>query len=277
MNKHKGSFLKDSQNKKNGALDALFDTTDDILTLDIKDIKPNPYQPRKIFDEDSLNDLSNSIKHSGLIQPIIVRKDDNEYVLVAGERRLKACALAGLHTIKAIITKEDPIEVSLIENLQRENLKPIEEAEALSKMISEYNYTQEKLAEVVGKKKSTISEILSINKIPEDIRNNVRRAELSKRILIEIAKLENREAMLSLIDKILNSDLSSDQVRKITRHKLDASDLETKQIKILDKVKGFSKFLNNVSESDFLKDKDELIQKLFEVRNKIDDLLKYKS
>lgn len=277
MNKHKGSFLKNSQNKKNGALDALFDTTDDILTLDVKEIKPNPYQPRKIFDEDSLNDLSNSIKHSGLIQPIIVRKEDNEYVLVAGERRLKACALAGLHTIKAIITKEDPIEVSLIENLQRENLKPIEEAEALSKMISEYNYTQEKLAEVVGKKKSTISEILSINKIPEDIRNNVRRAELSKRILIEIAKLENREAMLSLIDKILNSDLSSDQVRKITRHKMDALDLETKQIKILDKIKGFSKFLNNVSESDFLKDKDELIQKLFEVRDKIDDLLKYKS
>jgi len=274
MSGKKGSFLNSSQSKNNGAMDAFFDTTNDIMTLDIEEIKANPYQPRKIFDEDSLNDLSNSIKHSGLIQPIIVRKDKEDYILVAGERRLRACKLAGLHTIKAIITKEDPIEVSMIENLQRENLKPVEEAEALNRMIKEYNYTQEKLAEVVGKKKSTISEILSINKIPEDIRDEVRRAELSKRILVEIAKQDSREKMQELIKAILNSELTSDQVRNITRQKNKTDETEKKKIKVLDKVKGFSKFLYKISEYDFIDDKEEILQELLDIKTKINDLLK---
>ena len=259
----KGNF---SLTKNTSSINELFDESNDILTLSINDIKPNPYQPRTIFNEESLEELSQSIREHGLIQPILVKKDENnEYILVAGERRLKACQRINLTEIKAIITKGNPIEISLIENLQRENLKPIEEAEALQKMINEHSYTQEKLAMAIGKKKSTVNEILSINKLPEEIKEKVRHAELSKRNLVEIAKLKTVSQMNNIINKIQNQELSLKDIRNVTREKKEKPQLE----KNLKKINTFSKFIKTISKVE----EKEIIDELIKLRNKLNDLI----
>jgi ParB family chromosome partitioning protein len=117
-----------------------------FFNVETEMIAPNPHQPRKYFDEVALQELSDSIKQTGVIQPIVIRKEGQQVVLVAGERRLRAAKMAGLSKIPCILTKGNPIEIALIENLQRENLNPIEESEALHQMIEQYNYTQQDLA-----------------------------------------------------------------------------------------------------------------------------------
>ena len=184
-------------------------------------IHPDPDQPRKYFDPGSLEELSQSIKQKGVLQPVIIRKDETgNIILVAGERRFKASKLAGLKKIPAIVTKGNPLEISIIENLQRENLSPIEEAEALNRMVENHGYTQDKLAFVIGKAKSTVSETLSLTRLPEEIKSEVRRAEqYPRRLLLEIAKLGSNKEMISLFTKIKEGNLKSDQVRQITRKK----------------------------------------------------------
>ena len=162
--------------------------------------------------------MAESIKANGVIQPIVLRQgDDNKLFLVAGERRMKAAQLAGLESIPAILTEGNPIEISLIENLQRENLKPVEEAEALEKMIKEFSYTQEQLAHVIGKARSTVTEILSLNRLPETVKDECRRADISRRVLIEIAKKKTAEEMTALFEKVKNENLTSEHIRKISR------------------------------------------------------------
>jgi ParB family chromosome partitioning protein len=182
-------------------------------------ISPNPYQPRKHFDPERLAELSESIKKKGVLQPVIIRKGDGgEVFLVAGERRLRAAKMAGLEKIPAILTKGNPAEIALIENLQRENLSPVEEAEALARMAEEFYYTQEQLAAVVGKARSTITETLSINKLPEAIKEECRRADIyPRRLLVEIAKQETPEEMTALFARVKEGGLKSDQVRTIAR------------------------------------------------------------
>jgi len=183
-------------------------------------IAPNPNQPRKYFDEIALQELSESIKQTGVIQPIIIRKDGDKIILVAGERRLRASKMAGLAKIPCILTKGNPIEIALIENLQRENLNPIEESEALCQMIDHYNYTQQDLAHVIGKGRSTITETLSLNRLPSKIKDECRRADsISRRVLVEVAKQESHTEMLNLFTNIKKNKLTSDDVRKITRKK----------------------------------------------------------
>ncbi len=141
-----------------------------IYSIPLDIIKDNPYQPRKELAEESLKELAESIKRHGAIQPIVVRKDDNKVVLVSGERRLRASELAGLEKIPAILTQGNALEISLIENLVREDLDPFEEADALQTMIDEYEYTQDKLAKVVWKNRTSITRTLSLNKIPQELK-----------------------------------------------------------------------------------------------------------
>ena len=157
------------------------DAARDYIQCDTDLIRPNRYQPRAKFSADELESLSLSIKEQGVIQPLIVRKIDDGYELVAGERRLRACRLAGLDRVPCIvksITDEQLLEMSLVENIQRENLNPIEEAEAFGRMVNEHGYTQNKIATVIGKAKSTVAEIISLNRLPDEIKDEVRRAEL---------------------------------------------------------------------------------------------------
>ena len=137
--------------------------TDNFKMIPLEFIKPGPWQPRKIFDKDELVSLSNSIKKQGIIQPVILKSNDtikNQYFIVAGERRWRACQLANIHEIPAIIRddiNEDKIaELSLVENIQRSELNPIEEAEGYQSLISNYNYTQEDISKAVGKSRSYI-------------------------------------------------------------------------------------------------------------------------
>jgi len=207
-----GDFLDDSEEKQ-------ATITGGVYEIEIDRILPNPYQPRKYFDETALAELAVSIKANGVIQPIVIRQGkDNELYLVAGERRLKASQMAGLETIPAILTEGNPIEISLIENLQRENLKPVEEAEALEKMIEEFKYTQKDVARVIGKARSTVAEILSLNRLPELIKDECRRADISRRVLVEIAKQDTQEKMTALFEKAKTGNLTSENVRKISRN-----------------------------------------------------------
>jgi ParB family chromosome partitioning protein len=197
-----------SNNYENGA----------FVNVELDLISPDPNQPRKFFDEASLAELSSSIKQKGVLQPVIIRKGEDEKIwLVAGERRFRAAKMAGLETIPAIITTGNPAEIALIENLQRENLKPIEEAEALDRMIQEIHYTQQQLALVIGKSQSTISETLSLMRLPEAIKDEYRCADIPRRILLEVAKQKTPEEMMALLNQIKEGNLKSDQVRSITR------------------------------------------------------------
>jgi len=216
-----------------------------FFNVDPEIISPNPNQPRKYFDEVALQELAESIKQTGVIQPIIIRKDAENIILVAGERRLRASKMAGLSKIPCILTKGNPIEIALIENLQRENLNPIEESEALHLMIEEYNYTQQDLAHVIGKGRSTITETLSLNRLPAKIKDECRRADtVSRRVLVEVAKRENHTEMINLFTQIKNNKLTSDDVRKITRRKKESkqdifkltSNNATKFIKLLNQA-----------------------------------------
>ncbi len=176
-------------------------------------------QPRKYFDPQSLEELSQSIKERGVLQPILITKNQSgEIELVAGERRLRAAKMAGLTKIPAIVVSGHPIEISLVENLQRETLRPTEEAEALSQMMAEYDYTLDDLSRVMNKAKSTLSETLSLNRLPEAIKDEIRHAELyPKRLLVEIAKEKTTELMISLFNKVKEKNLTSSQMREITR------------------------------------------------------------
>ena len=207
-----------------GKAEALQDLLSDyqegsFYNVDINLIRANPHQPRQYFDSETLAELGESIKEKGVIQPVIIRRDkDGRIFLVAGERRVRAAKLAGLEKIPAILTKGNPIEISLIENLQRENLTPIEEAEALGRMIEEFSYTQKQLALAVGKARTTITETLSLRKLPEEVRNECRRADIySRRLLVEIVKQKTPEAMIPLFSKVKEDNLKSDQVRELTR------------------------------------------------------------
>ena len=190
-----------------------------FVQIEIDLIHPDPNQPRQYFDETTLNELSQSIKQKGILQPVIIRKDkENKIWLVAGERRYRAAKMAEQEKIPAMLTTGNPAEIALIENIQRENLKPVEEAEALARMIDKYEYTQEQLSQVIGKARSTVTETLSLNKLPAEIKDECRRTDnFPRRLLLEISKQETPEAMVTLFNQVKEGNLKSDQLRKITR------------------------------------------------------------
>lgn len=187
--------------------------------IDLSLISIDQDQPRKFFDPDSLLDLSDSIRRTGVLQPILIRKDtEGKILLVAGERRYRAAAMAGLERIPAIMTKGHPHEIALIENLQREDLKPIEEAEALERLASDHHHTHEDLARIISKARSTVTEILSLNRLPESIKSQCRSSnQYSRRLLVEIAKADNEGEMLLLFEKAKKEALRSPHVRTIRR------------------------------------------------------------
>jgi ParB family transcriptional regulator, chromosome partitioning protein len=143
--------------------------------MNLREILPNKFQPRKIFDEENLNDLTNSIKEQGVIQPIIVRKskiENSKYEIIAGERRWLAAQKAGLHTIPVVITDVDDLkslEFAIIENVQRHDLNPLEEAQGYKKLIDEFSYDQEKVSKFIGKSRSYITNCLRLLTLPKDV------------------------------------------------------------------------------------------------------------
>jgi len=148
----------------------------DYIQCDIALIQPNRYQPRRNFSEDELNDLVQSIKEQGVIQPVLVRKNDTGYELIAGERRLRATKMAGFREIPAVVkdvSDVEMLEMSIVENIQREALNPIEEAEAYHRLMTEFNLTQEKTAERVGKSRPAVANFLRLLQLPDDVKSSI--------------------------------------------------------------------------------------------------------
>lgn len=195
-----------------------------IVELNLEQITPNPEQPRKDFNPERLRELADSIASHGLIQPITVKENGagpGMYLLVAGERRYRAHKLIGKSTIAAIITHGSADELALIENIQREDLNPIEAAEALQNMMERHRYTQTELGKVIGKAVSTVNEYLRLNALAPEIKTEFRTSEnISRNTLLEIAKLPTREEQLALWDIAKQGGLT---VKKARLQKADAN------------------------------------------------------
>lgn len=197
-------------------------TNEEIVELDLYDLRPNPYQPRKVFDDEALMDLANSIKEHGVFQPIIVKKSIKGYEIIAGERRVRASKLAGLEKIPAIIrdfSDEQMMEIALLENLQRENLSAIEEAYAYKSMIENLHLTQESLSKKVGKSRSHITNILGLLRLPADIQKLISAGKISMAHARVLSKLESIEQINEFTNKILNEQISVRELEELTNGK----------------------------------------------------------
>lgn len=188
------------------------DVQPEIKYIPIESIRPNPYQPRKNFNKQALEELSQSIRSFGLIQPISVRKLQNErYELIAGERRLRASELAELEEIPAIIVEyrdNESAMIALIENLQREDLNFIEEAEGYNNLIVDHGFTQQQLAEKMGKSQSTIANKLRLLKLPENVKRDLLEHNLTERHGRALLKLPDDDLKIEALEKIIKNDLN---------------------------------------------------------------------
>lgn len=192
---------------------------EEIVSVKLSDLRSNPYQPRKIFDQAALDELSQSIKEHGVFQPIIIKPSIKGYEIVAGERRVKASIQAGLDEIPAIIrdfNDDEMMEIALLENLQRENLTCIEEAEAYQKIRVSLNLTQEELAKRIGKSRSYITNTIGLLKLPEETKQLINENKISMGHAKILSKLENKEQINELTNRIINEEISVRELERIT-------------------------------------------------------------
>ncbi|MGI6329533.1 MAG: ParB/RepB/Spo0J family partition protein [Bacilli bacterium] len=184
---------------------------EEIKEIKLTELRRNPYQPRKVFDEEALNELAASIKENGVIQPIIVKRSIKGYEIIAGERRVRASKKIGLETIPAIVkdfSDEQMMQIALLENLQRENLNAIEEAEAYKTIIDSLGITQEDLSKKMGKSRSHVTNMLGLLKLPLAIQELVLQNKISMGHARVLSKLDNLVKIEELADKIVKEDLS---------------------------------------------------------------------
>lgn len=191
-----------------------------VLYIDINDIKPNTGQPRKHFDEEKLEELASSIQQHGLIQPIVLRKLKTGYEIVAGERRWRACRIVGLKEVPCIVkelTDEENMLLAIIENMQREDLNPIEEAEGLKQMIDTYGLTQEQVSYSVGKSRPYITNSLRLLKLPEEVRTLTASGEISVGHAKALAAVKDRDKQITLAKKTAKDGLSVRQIELMAK------------------------------------------------------------
>lgn len=193
---------------------------EEIINVKIADLRSNPYQPRQVFDQQALQELADSIKEHGVFQPIIIKKSIKGYEIIAGERRVKASQMAGLEEIPAIVrdfTDEEMMEIALLENLQRENLNPIEESRAYKKLIEALNITQEELARKLGKSRSYITNMIGLQNLPDSIQTMIRDKKMSMGHARVLSKLENEKQQQELAEKVVNEGLSVRELENMTQ------------------------------------------------------------
>jgi ParB family chromosome partitioning protein len=191
-----------------------------LLHCGIEEIIPNRSQPRKHFDESKLQELAESIKEKGILEPLIVRRTDQGYELVVGERRWRAAQKVGMKEVPVMIKEvkgKEAFEISLIENLQREDLNPIEAAEAFKHLIDEFNLSQEDLSKRIGKDRSTITNVLRLLKLPLEVRNQLLQNRITSGHARAILSLENKEKQKELCALIIKKDLSVREAEAIAK------------------------------------------------------------
>ena len=194
----------------------------DVTMIKLDDIRSNPYQPRKTFNEDSLKELAVSIKEYGIVQPVIVKKSIKGYELIAGERRCKASRLAGLEEVPAIIkdfTDQEMMEIALIENIQREDLNPIDEAKSVMNIIKLRQLTQEEFAFKFGKSRSYITNLLGLLKLPDNVQTMVINKEISASHARTLSKLDNEEQITNIARRIVNERLNVRELEELVNKK----------------------------------------------------------
>ena len=195
---------------------------EEIIDIKISDLRPNPYQPRKVFDDEAIEDLSNSIKEHGVIQPIIIKKAIKGYEIIAGERRVRASKKVGLEKIPAIIrnfTDAEMMEIALLENLQRENLTAIEEALAYQQMLEKLTLTHEELSKRVGKSRSHITNILGLLRLPQEVQEMIALNKISMGHARILSKLDDPKQIIETANKIIEEKIPVRELEKVTEGK----------------------------------------------------------
>lgn len=246
-----------ASNKKLGrGLGAIFgDNIDDVLneisageseikgqksTIPVNNVRPNPYQPRKVFNDDSIKELSESIKEHGVFQPILVRESIQGYELIAGERRLRASKLAGLKEIPAITLEfndTEMMEISLLENIQREDLSAIEEAEAYQKLIENLGYTQEELAKRISKSRSYVTNTMRLLKLPSEVKQMVQANEISYGHARALINIEDEDEQIELAKKTVKEGLTVRAIEKLSQKKTPTKKKEVQKDPYLEDVR----------------------------------------
>ena len=186
-----------------------------LAAIPIEQIHPNPQQPRRFIDPQSLAELTESVRARGILQPIIVKHDGAGFMIMAGERRYQAARRAGVQTLPAIVRDDDPNEIALIENLQREDLTPLEEAEGLGVMIARYGFTHQTLAQLLHKSRPYVSNMLVLTRLPAEVKAEIHRhPSISREILMAIARQPNETDMLKLWRRVKLANLSVHKFRQ---------------------------------------------------------------
>ncbi|PKM87364.1 MAG: stage 0 sporulation protein J [Firmicutes bacterium HGW-Firmicutes-12] len=239
-----------SKNRLGKGLSALIPTVADVLTkvepsmeIEISQIKPNAYQPRRTFDEEKLQELVKSIKEHGVVQPIMVRPlPDGGYELVVGERRLRACQQLKLEGIPAVVkelTDQQMIEIALIENIQRHDLNPVEEASAYKRLMEEFNLTQEQVAERVGKSRPLIANMIRLLNLPQEVLDILARGDLSIGHVRPLLALMGKEKQINLARQMIEKNMSARNAEKCVHEEINKQTIErdeTKKVKIEGKL-----------------------------------------
>ena len=195
-------------------------TQPDIKEIPVSEIRPNPYQPRKTFNQEALEELAESIRNYGVFQPIIVKKSIKGYDLIAGERRLRASRLAGIDTIPAIVkefTDEEMREISLLENIQRENLTAIELAWAYKGIIDNLDIRQEDLAKKIGKSRSHITNTLGLLNLPEEVQKMILNGDISMGHARVLSKMEDNDEVITLADRVVKENISVHNLEEFSK------------------------------------------------------------
>lgn len=212
----------------------------EVFDVSVGKIKPNPYQPRKTFDQKALEELSESIKENGLFQPILLRETLVGYEIISGERRYRASKLAGLKTIPAIIydyTDQQMMEVALVENIQREDLSIVEEARSYQSLIDNLGYTQEQLANKVGKSRSHVANIIRLLKLDDDILESVDKGLLSMGHVKVLITIEDKKRQHQIVDQIISQNLNVRQTEELANSAKGKSTIKVKQRRANETVK----------------------------------------
>ena len=201
-----------------------------VLNIELDKIKPNPYQPRKVFDEEKIDELAASISENGVFQPIIVKQFNDKYIIVSGERRYRACQKLKLKTIPAIVRAYDEskvAEIALIENLQRENLTAMEEASAYQTIMKELGLTQAELAKKIGKSRSYITNVVGLLSLPKEVAELVSEGKITSGHARPLSKLKDEKRIIEIANEIVKKNLNVRDVEAITKN-----EKKTKTIKV---------------------------------------------
>jgi ParB family chromosome partitioning protein len=238
--------------------------------IDIRRVEPNPHQPRKHFGD--LSEMVASVKEKGVLEPILVRSNDGKYQIIAGERRYQAAKAAGLQRVPCIEVDVDHrgmLEISLIENLQRKDLTPFEESAAIQRLVEQFRYTHEEIARKLGKSRTVITEMLSLNRIPEEIQDRCRHADIvSKSMLLQIVRQRTVEDMHGLIDRISGDGMTREEARRFNKPR-EAGEPRSRQFTYRFKPDdGAFQFTMRFSKPDV--ERDELIAALQEILSRLE-------